>query len=127
MLREDDKRLIKVLVIENDKFNICVMDSFLYACGYSNVVIARNEKEALKQFTSDTGFILLNTALPDSSGFELCKRLRETSKEKIVPIIALVQKGKNLRARCFKAGANSVMSTPTSFKGFENIIQRSMG
>jgi len=127
MLKEDDKRLIKVLVIENNKVNICVMDSFLYACGYSNVVVARNEKEALKKFTSDTGLILLNAVLPDSSGLELCKRLRQISKGKVVPIIALVAKGKNQRAQCFKAGANSVMSTPTSFKGFENVIQRSIG
>lgn len=123
MLRERNKRLVKILLVESDEFNIRIADSFLYACGYSNVVIARNAEEALEQFKDNVGLILLSVILKNASGLEVCKKLRGMPRGKTVPILAFAPKGKGMRTKCFKVGMNEVMASPTSFQGFKSVIQ----
>ncbi|MDX2164730.1 MAG: response regulator [Gammaproteobacteria bacterium] len=123
MSKEKKEMLKKVLLIDNDQFNICVTDSFLYACGFSDVTIARDSKEALSQFAKGFDLVLLNVSLKDNLGFEVCKKLRQMPRGKNVPILALAPKGKSMRSRCFKAGVSNVMSGRTSFKGFREALQ----
>jgi CheY-like chemotaxis protein len=122
MLRNRDK----VLIVESDEFNICVADSFLYACGYSNVVVARSCKEALERLVDGVGLILLNITSSNFSGFEVYKELRQTKRGKTIPIIALTPKGKGIRTQCLKAGMNGVMPTPTSLNEFRSVILSSL-
>ncbi len=123
MLNGKNGSLKKILIVDNDVFNICVTDSFLYACGYPNVKVARNAKEALEQFVQGFDLVLLNVSLKGSSGFEVCKKLRQMPCGKKVPILALAPKGERMRTRCFKAGINKVMSGRTSFNNFKVAVQ----
>jgi CheY-like chemotaxis protein len=123
MLSGKNGSLKKVLLIEDNEFNIRVTDSFLYACGYPQVIVARNLKEALSQFTKGFDLVLLNVSLKDNLGFEVCKKLRQMPRGKNVPILALAPKGKGMRTKCFKAGVSSVMSGRTSFNGFKEALQ----
>lgn len=125
MLGNKDKKLVKVLIVDNDEFNICVTDSFLYACGYKNVVIARNAREAFEKITDKVSVVFVNVNLSDGSGFDFCKNLRE-KRGKGISIMALAPKGKNIRKKCFSAGVNVVMSGRTSFKGFQELINNSL-
>ncbi|HEV2614876.1 MAG TPA: response regulator [Gammaproteobacteria bacterium] len=118
------KKSGKVLIVEHDEFNIRVADSFLYACGYANVVIARNGNEALAKFTNDISFILLNVGLPDCSALDVCKKLRQMPRGKSIPILVFTPRGKGIKTKCLKAGVNDVMPSPTSFNEFKNILQR---
>ncbi|MDX2164528.1 MAG: response regulator [Gammaproteobacteria bacterium] len=124
MLRQRNGAARKVLLIDGDEYNIRVAGSFLYACGYPDVTVARSAKEAIDKFTDRFCLVLINVYLPDKSGLEVCKNLRQLSKSKGLPILALAPKGKGMRTKCFKVGMSNVMPSPTSFQGFKEAVQR---
>lgn len=123
MLREGNGALRKVLLVDGDEYNIRIAGSFLYACGYPDVTVARSAKEALDKFTEGFGLVLINIYLPDESGLNVCKKLRQRSKCRGLPILALAPKGKGIRSKCFKVGMSNVMPSPTSFQGFKEAVQ----
>jgi CheY-like chemotaxis protein len=127
MLMDKGRDLVRVLVVESDEYNIRVADSFLYACGYTNVVVARSEKEALERFIEGVGLIILNVASSKFKGFEVYKKLRQAPRGRGIPIIACTPKGKGIRTQCFKAGMNGVMPSPTSFNEFKCAVSSSLG
>ncbi|MFU0791877.1 response regulator transcription factor [Virgibacillus proomii] len=76
----------KILLVEDDLSLIEGLKFFLLKQGF-NVAVARTVKEANDYFHRfEFHLILLDLMLPDGSGFDLCKTVRQTSE---VPIIFL--------------------------------------
>ena len=75
-----------VLVVEDEREIGALMRDFLEADGFA-VVNAESASTALRAIDVDTpACILLDVMLPDESGFELCRRIRERSD---VPVLFL--------------------------------------
>ena len=77
----------KILVVDDDK-NICeLLRLYLVKEGYG-VTIANDGTAALQEFDKlHPDLVLLDVMLPDGTGFEFCKELREKNSD--VPIIFL--------------------------------------
>ena len=75
-----------VLIVEDEREIGALMRDFLEADGFA-VVNAESASTALRAIDVDTpACILLDVMLPDESGFELCRRIRERSD---VPVLFL--------------------------------------
>lgn len=75
-----------ILIVEDDLSLIEGLEFSLHKSGF-NVDIARTVQEALSQFLKQRyNLLLLDLTLPDGSGFDICKKVRQTSS---VPIIFL--------------------------------------
>jgi len=80
---------LKVLVVDDEENIVNVIRAYLEAEGH-DVVTADNGIDALEQFYSQSpNFIILDLMMPELSGEEVCKIIRETSD---VPIIMLTAK-----------------------------------
>ncbi|MDD4767761.1 MAG: response regulator transcription factor [Desulfotomaculaceae bacterium] len=78
--------MYRILLIEDDLSLIDGLEFSLRKNGFE-VDVARTIKEALSQFVMQKyDLLLLDLTLPDGSGFEICKKVRQTSN---VPIIFL--------------------------------------
>lgn len=81
--------MIKVLIIEDEKNVIDVLQAYLTKAGYS-VVSSVSGSEGLSLFyREEPDLIVLDLMLPDKTGEDICKEIRRSSN---VPIIMLTAK-----------------------------------
>lgn len=77
----------KILIIEDEAIIATFMSRVLKSRGYF-VTITRKGKDALEKIqTSDYNLVLLDIGLPDMTGTELLKKIRETNDNLIVIMI----------------------------------------
>lgn len=107
-----DKR--RILIVDDDddlSFIICEM---LEGCGYSAKRAASAEEAFDILSRQSFELILLDINLPDSTGFEICKRLRDTSD---VPVIfASARTDEEDRITGYDIGGDDFLMKPYSMK-----------
>ena len=103
----------KILHIEDEVDQVTLVRALLERRGYE-VLSAKNAQEGLEKATKEKpSLILLDVFLPKSSGFELCKQLRESFETKNIPIIMVTGSGdKHIEEQCKNAGANGCLVKP---------------
>ena len=76
----------RILLVEDDLSLIIGLSFAVKKQGY-DLNIARTSCEAEKSWTSGKyDLVILDVSLPDGSGFDICKKIRQTSK---IPIIRM--------------------------------------
>lgn len=86
----DFRKNFNILVVDDEKNLLENLYNFLKDSGFKNVYTAKNLTESkfkLKNFKID--LIVLDLMLPDGSGFDLLKELRQTSNVAVIILSAL--------------------------------------
>ena len=78
----------KILLIEDNISLVNTLRMLLSTRGYE-VDFAYSGREASKQISTQIDLILLDISLPDTDGFKLCKKLKNSDKSSHIPIIIL--------------------------------------
>jgi HAMP domain-containing protein/CheY-like chemotaxis protein/signal transduction histidine kinase len=117
-LHEGDEPLTgrKVLVVDDDIRNIFALNSLLER-HHMNVITATNGQEAIKlvESTEDLSLVLMDVMMPEMDGYETMRRIRQQSKFRMLPIIALTAKAmKGDREKCLEAGASDYVAKPVN-------------
>lgn len=105
----------RILVVEDDEAIIELVAYNLTSSGYEvrTATSAENGELLLAEETFD--LLILDWMLPDTSGFELCSRIRRSSRSALIPIIMLTARGEERdRVRGLGAGADDYMVKPFS-------------
>jgi len=77
----------KILVVDDNKPNVELLQAHLESAGY-NVVTAYGGEEALEKAESEEpDMILLDIMMPRISGYEVCRRLKADPKSRVIPIV----------------------------------------
>ncbi len=103
----------KILVVEDDPAHLLALEDNLKFAGYE-VSTARSGREALQLLRQEEfHLIVLDIMLPYVSGFEVCKRLRESGNE--TPIIMLTARTQEQdRIQGLDLGADDYITKPFS-------------
>jgi len=109
----------KILVIDDEPQILRALKTILTAKKFQ-VSVARNGEEGLALAASiQPELIILDLALPDMDGVEVCKQLREWTQ---VPIIILsVRDSENAKVRALDSGADDFLTKPF---GIEELLAR---
>ena len=102
----------KILVSDDDK-NICeLLRLYLVKEGY-NVTMVHDGGAALAEFDKlHPDLVLLDVMMPVMDGWEVCRKIRETSD---VPVIFLTARGEEFdELECFECGADDFITKPFS-------------
>ena len=84
-----DNSQFKILIVDDEQFNIDVVMGFLENEGYS-FNFTTNGKDALKAiFANSFDLILLDINMPQMDGLEVCRHIKADSKTKDLPVIFL--------------------------------------
>lgn len=80
----------KILVVDDEEGILCLLQDYFEIQGYE-VITARGGVEAIEKVEKLPDIILLDINMPDMSGLEVCRRIREHVSCPIVFLTAKVE------------------------------------
>lgn len=104
----------KVLIVDDDKWNVYSLSLVLEEIGL-NLLVASNGKEALEilEKSPDVDFLLMDVMMPMMDGYETIKKIRRIKTWRKLPAIAVTSKTmEGERERCLEAGFTEYLSKP---------------
>lgn len=112
-----------ILIIDDDFDNCEAMVQLLKIWGYE-AAAASTASEGLSTVQSDeVSLLLLDEHLPDGTGLELCRQIRQVNKE--VPIIFYCGEDREgFSEKALKAGAQACLEKPQGIYELKGIIAR---
>ncbi len=114
-----------VLVVEDNVLNMKLFHDLLKAHGY-NVLQTKNGMEALRlarQHRPD--MILMDIQLPDISGLEVTKWLKDDETLKTIPVVAITAFAmKGDEERFLEGGCEAYIAKPISIANFLQTVER---
>jgi two-component system, chemotaxis family, response regulator PixH len=112
-LDREEKKVTKVLVVEDTPSELELVSTYLKDGGYS-VVVAIDAKTAItKASEHKPDLIITDVVMPGMSGFELCRSLKNNPETKAIPIIICSSKNQEIdRLWGMKQGANFYLVKP---------------
>jgi len=117
-----------VLIVEDNELNMKLFHDLLVAHGYATIQ-TRNGLEALELARQHRpSLILMDIQLPEVSGLEITKWLKEDDDLRSIPVIAITafaMKGDEERIR--SGGCEAYISKPISVSGFLETVNRFVG
>lgn len=117
-----------VMIVEDNELNMKLFNDLLEAKGYRTIQ-TRNGMEALELAREHKpDLILMDIQLPEVSGLEVTKWLKEDDELHAIPVIAVTafaMKGDEERIR--QGGCEAYISKPISVAGFLETIQTYIG
>ena len=113
-----------ILLIEDDLATIRLLTSYFESKGYkcNGVVSGSKGLEELK--SGAPKLILLDIILPDISGYEICKMIKDHQKFKEIPVFLLTAiPGSEVEKKMGETKANGYILKPFDFSDFEVIFE----
>lgn len=105
----------KILIVDDEEKNRKLLALLLTSNGYA-FDTANNGMEALqktRQFSPD--LILLDIMMPEMSGYEVCRRLKEDPSTQHIPVVMVTAlEDEDSRLKGLEAGANDFLSKPVN-------------
>lgn len=104
-LSEEERRAIRILLVEDSAFFLNIEKSYLESAGY-HVIAAENGLEALKKLEQHAvDAVVTDIDMPYCNGYELTKRLRASDLWKTLPVMAVTAlSGEEDRRKGIEAG-----------------------
>jgi two-component system cell cycle response regulator DivK len=117
--------MMKVLVVEDNPFNMELVLEVLNAHGYAASGVVNGE-EAIKKAEKEVyDMILMDIALPGIDGFDVAKTIKNKPEHKDVPIIALTAYSmEENKKRFLEAGFVDYVSKPIDISNFVKILDK---
>jgi two-component system, cell cycle response regulator DivK len=117
----------RILIVEDNTMNLKLFCDVLTAYGY-DLAVAEDGTEALRLVLEQPpDLILLDLQLPDITGFEVVRRIREMDALKTVPVIAVTafaMAGDEEKA--LAAGCDGYITKPISIPDFKEQIRKAL-
>lgn len=108
-------RKSKILVVDDEVEILNLIKKALKKEGFENIYIADNGTKGLEIFEMENpDLAILDIMLPDIEGYEICKKIRQTSD---IPVLFLSAKGEELdKLIGLSLGADDYITKPFSIK-----------
>ncbi len=103
----------KILVVDDTPKNVKLLADLLTVKGYA-VVTAASGREALAQVEAERpDLVLLDVVMPEMSGYEVCRKIRETPATEILPVVMVTALDPSEeRVKGLEAGADDFLTKP---------------
>jgi signal transduction histidine kinase len=102
-----------LLIVDDEEKNIKLMKAMLYSEDYQIHEALSGEQALIAVADCCPDLILLDIMMPGIDGFEVCRRLKQDEKTRMVPIlIVTVLRAKENSIKAMEAGADDFLSKP---------------
>jgi len=103
----------KILIVDDEPFNVDYLEQELTDHGYDTVRAANGQEAIEKVATEAPDLILLDVMMPVLDGFTVCRMLKDHEETRLIPIIIMTALDAIAdRIRGIKAGADDFLTKP---------------
>ncbi|MGQ9830842.1 MAG: HD domain-containing phosphohydrolase [Thermochromatium sp.] len=108
------RKTARILVVDDERVSLVLMDRLLRASGYTNIVLIQNPCEFMAAYeAAPTDLILLDLEMPGITGFELIEQLSARQDPLMPPILVLTSlQSRDYRLRALESGASDFIPKP---------------
>jgi DNA-binding response OmpR family regulator len=127
---------VTIIMVEDDEGHARLIERNIRRAGVSNEIIPfKNGTDAVRFLFGPDGsggvnsgralLILLDLNLPDMSGVDILKRVKENEHLKLSPVVVLTTTDDEREIkRCYDLGANVYITKPVNYESFSNAIRQ---
>ncbi|MGV3634916.1 MAG: response regulator [Pseudorhodoplanes sp.] len=127
---------VTIIMIEDDEGHARLIERNIRRAGVNNDIIPfQNGTDAVRFLFGPDGsggvssgramLILLDPNLPDMSGVDILKRVKENEHLKLTPVVVLTTTDDEREIkRCYDLGANVYITKPVNYESFANAIRQ---
>lgn len=102
----------RLLVVDDDSRNCKLLEAVLAPRGYA-VSSVTSGQEALASISAEPpDLVLLDIVMPHLSGYDVCRKLRDQSATRALPVIMLTSSGDEDKVTSIEAGADDFIARP---------------
>jgi CheY-like chemotaxis protein len=123
---------VTIIMIEDDEGHARLIERNIRRSGVNNAIVAfTNGNDAMAYLLSSDArkgepmLILLDLNLPDMTGTEILRRVKETPHLKSTPVVVLTttDDAQEIK-RCYELGCNVYITKPVNYENFANAIRQ---
>jgi CheY-like chemotaxis protein len=127
---------VKIVMVEDDEGHARLIEKNIRRAGVNNEILPfRNGTEAVSFLFGADGsgannsgqalLILLDLNLPDMTGVDILKRVKENEHLKRTPVVVLTTTDDAVEIqRCYDLGCNVYITKPVNYESFANAIRQ---
>jgi len=123
---------VTIIMIEDDEGHARLIERNIRRSGVNNAIIPfANGNDAMaylldsESHKGDPLLILLDLNLPDMTGIEILRRVKETPHLKCTPVVVLTTTDDAHEIkRCYELGCNVYITKPVNYENFANAIRQ---
>jgi DNA-binding response OmpR family regulator len=127
---------VTIVMVEDDEGHARLIERNIRRSGINNEIVPfSNGTAALKyllgvdgqgaQRKSDALLILLDLNLPDMTGLDILRQVKESKDLKCVPVVVLTTTDDTQEIkRCYELGCNVYITKPVNYENFANAIRQ---
>lgn len=127
---------VKIIMIEDDEGHARLIERNIRRSGVNNEIVPfTNGTDAVKYLFGQDGtgvdhkdqalLILLDLNLPDMTGIDILKRIKENKHMKSSPVVVLTTTDDEQEIkRCYELGCNVYVTKPVNYENFANAIRQ---
>jgi len=105
--------MTKILVVDDDKGATDLIEVILHSSGYESVTVNDSSKAMDVAAQVKPDLILLDLMMPEPTGFQLCRMLRQNPNFRVTPIVIITAlDNTDSRVVAIGAGANGFLRKP---------------
>src|ERR1700730_5116727 len=116
MVSEPLLHRMKILVVDDDRISVNLLEQLLQRHGYTRVMGITDSRSAVETcLTFDPDLLLLDLIMPEVDGFAVLEALRSEADAGFFPIVLLTKDtAEESKARALEAGATDFLVKPVS-------------
>jgi len=105
-------QMTRLLVVDDLPQNRRLLEAMLSPHGYT-VTLANSGAEGLEKVRNEhPDLVLLDILMPDMTGYDVCRRLREDPATRLLPVVMLTSSGDQDKVDAIEAGADDFIARP---------------
>ena len=127
---------VTIIMIEDDEGHARLIERNIRRSGVNNAILPfSNGTDALRYLFGGDGsglahkgealLVLLDLNLPDMTGIEILRRVKESRHLKATPVVVLTTTDDSVEIkRCYELGCNVYITKPVNYENFANAIRQ---
>jgi two-component system, cell cycle response regulator DivK len=114
----------RILIVEDNKADVRLLNDILERSGYETLQTGDGLEAIGLALAHSPDLILMDIQLPEISGLEVTRRLRDDNRSRHIPIVAVSAFAMGWHEReALDSGCDAYISKPISILGFLNTVE----
>lgn len=114
----------RILIVEDNKADVRLLKDILERSGYETFQTGDGLEAISLALAHSPGLILMDIQLPEISGLEVTRRLRDDNRSRHIPIVAVTAFAMGWHRReALDSGCDAYISKPISILGFLSTVE----